>query len=463
MPSILVLGGGICGLASAMMLARDGHDVTVLERDPAPVPDSPPEAWESWDRAGVTQFRQPHYLAPAGFGLLASELPELPDELLRAGARHVELLAWMPPWIEDREPRPGDERLQTITARRPVMELAVARAAASEPGVDLRRGVEVSELLTRSLDGVPHVEGVRTAAGDELRADLVVDAMGRRSPLARLLREAGADDLFEHAEDSGFMYYTRYFEGELPQMRSAPITPVGTLTALTLPSDNRTWSVTLIGSAGDQPLKRLRHEDCWTRVVRALPLHAHWLEGDPTSEVLAMAGIIDRVRSLVVDGQPVATGVALLADARMCTNPSVGRGITLGLMHARRLREVVHERLAEGPRAFAEAWEADTAEHVLPWYDETVGADRDRLLEIEALRAGREPTGLDSPTAGLLAAARLDPDMFRAMLEWRGCLALPRDILARPGLAERIAELTDGVAPPPLPGPDREQLLALVG
>ena len=36
MPRITVLGAGVCGLAAAMLLARDGHDVTVLERDPAP-------------------------------------------------------------------------------------------------------------------------------------------------------------------------------------------------------------------------------------------------------------------------------------------------------------------------------------------------------------------------------------------------------------------------------------------
>ncbi len=35
MPSIVMIGGGIAALTTAMLLADDGHKVTVLERDPA--------------------------------------------------------------------------------------------------------------------------------------------------------------------------------------------------------------------------------------------------------------------------------------------------------------------------------------------------------------------------------------------------------------------------------------------
>src|ERR1700677_1293923 len=64
MSKILVLGGGIVGLSTAMMLARRGHDVTVFERDSKPLPASPEDAWQGWERRSVAQFRQPHYLHP---------------------------------------------------------------------------------------------------------------------------------------------------------------------------------------------------------------------------------------------------------------------------------------------------------------------------------------------------------------------------------------------------------------
>jgi glycine/D-amino acid oxidase-like deaminating enzyme len=40
MADVLVLGGGICGLATAILLVRDGHAVTVVERDAEPLPES---------------------------------------------------------------------------------------------------------------------------------------------------------------------------------------------------------------------------------------------------------------------------------------------------------------------------------------------------------------------------------------------------------------------------------------
>ena len=61
MARILVLGGGMCGLSAGMMFTRDGHEVTVFERDAAVVPESAEEAWEQWTRSAA-----PHSMRPCG-------------------------------------------------------------------------------------------------------------------------------------------------------------------------------------------------------------------------------------------------------------------------------------------------------------------------------------------------------------------------------------------------------------
>ena len=73
----LMVGGGVAGLSAAMLLARDGHDVTLLERDPAPAPHDADTAWRDWDRRGVNQFRLLHFFQPRFRELMATELPEV--------------------------------------------------------------------------------------------------------------------------------------------------------------------------------------------------------------------------------------------------------------------------------------------------------------------------------------------------------------------------------------------------
>jgi 2-polyprenyl-6-methoxyphenol hydroxylase-like FAD-dependent oxidoreductase len=293
---ILVLGAGVCGLAAGMLLGRDGHDVVVLERDTDPVPESLDEAWERWRRAGVAQFRQPHYLHARACHVLDAELPDVRDALSAAGA-----LRFDPSLRRHIERRAGDERFITLTARRPTLELVVARAAASEPRMDVRRGVAVAGLTAHDLSDIPHVVGVRTESGEELRADLVVDAMGRRSPLPKWLHEIRAVPLHEETEDSGFVYYTRYFrsrEGRQPQPRDRLLAAIGSVSILTLPGDNDTWSVTVFGSSRDRALTQLRDSSRWSAVLAACPLQAHWLDGEPITEILPMAGVLDRHRRL---------------------------------------------------------------------------------------------------------------------------------------------------------------------
>ena len=470
MAEVVVLGGGVCGLATALLLARDGHEVSVLERDHEPVPDSVDDAWSSWARGGVVQFRQPHFLQPRVRQVLDADLPDVRDALIAAGAVRSDPLTRMPPTITDRAPRAGDDRLASVTARRPTTEWVFAGVAENEPRVTLRRGVEAVGLTTRLLDGIPHVTGVRTSSGEELQADLVVDATGRSSRLPRLLRDAGAAPLYEEAEDSGFIYYTRYFrsvDGSRPEPRTPRLlTAVGSFSILTLPSDRDTWSVTLFISSGDGPLKRLRKVDSWTATVAACPLHAHWLDGEPISDVLPMGGVLDRYRRLAVDGRPVATGLALVADAWACTNPSLARGLALGLAHAARLRDLARSHL-DDPREFADAWDALTEAEFTPWYRATVAVDRGRVAEMRALRDGDEPPKLSDATAALRArfplAASRDADLYRAYMEIVGCLTLPDDVFARNGVADRILELTEPGEREQPPGPSRPELLELLG
>jgi 2-polyprenyl-6-methoxyphenol hydroxylase-like FAD-dependent oxidoreductase len=465
---VVVLGAGICGLFGGLLLARDGHDVTLLERDAGAVPDAHEAAWTDWSRDGVVQFRQAHFLQPRGRAILESELPDVFAALTAAGAYRFDVLSIMPPTITDRDPRPGDDRLVTLTARRPVLERVLAHAAADQDGLDVRRGVAVSGLMTEAYDGVAHVAGVVTGTGERLPADLVVDAMGRRSPMRGWLAELAGAPIHEESDEAAFIYYTRFFrsrEGGLPPFRSAPLTPLGSFTILVLPGDNDTWCVTLYSAAGDRPLKQLRHAERWEAVVAACPAHVQWLGGEPITGVLPIGGIADRYRRLVADGRPAVTGVALLGDAWACVNPSSGRGMSIGMLHAQALRDLARDEI-EDPAELVLRWDAVTEAQVTPWYRDTVNEDRKRLRELEALRRGEPPPRADGAAAAIAAALPAaiaqDPDVFRAFAETRACVATLDEVLARPGMAERILALGDGHDAMLAPGPDREQLLALL-
>ena len=190
MANVIVVGGGIAGLCGSMLLARDGHQVRLLERDPDS-PTTPEEAWDSWRRRGVNQFNMLHYFLPRFREVVETELPELATALEMNGALRLNFVSAAPDEITG-GPRPGDERFTVLTGRRPVVEAVIARLAAAEPNIEVMRGVAVRGLLANGSDGVPHVAGVVTDAGEELRADLVVDASGRRSQLPAWLAALGA-------------------------------------------------------------------------------------------------------------------------------------------------------------------------------------------------------------------------------------------------------------------------------
>ncbi|MFD6157362.1 alpha/beta fold hydrolase [Nocardia sp. NPDC060256] len=468
---ILVLGGGIVGLTAAMLLARDGHRVTVLDKDAGSAGSEPESAWEQWRRPGVNQFRHPHLMLPSGYHLLVRELPDAVEALTASGARPHNMLdgTYKVAAIGGRVP--GDERFDTLAARRPVIEEGLGAAAARTPGLTIRRGTPVTGLLTDgAAGGVPRVVGVLTGHGEEIRADLIIDALGRNSPTSKLLTDIGATEPAQQRQETGFLAYSRYFrstDGSLPAQPAWPLEHHDSLTMITIPGDAGTWAVALFVAGRDRALRALSEPATWQRAAALYPDMAHWASaGEPITGVLAMSGIEAKHRSLVVDGRPVVTGLVSVGDAWATTNPIFGMGITMGMFHAELLRDVVRELDIDDKEKLALRFDEVTDAKLEPVYQAVAEWDHHRLAQIDGDIAG-VPYETDHPGWNLrqaMEAAKLkDPEVMRGFSDIGSMLRGADEVLATPGLQDRIIELGAGAARYPESGPSRAELLAVVG
>lgn len=466
MAEIVVIGAGLIGLSTALLLARDGHRVRVLEKDPTPPP-ATSRAWDGWDRPGVAQFQLLHVMLPRWHAEMHRELPEVVDELIAAGGVQFNILHELPTcWTGGT--RSTDSRFGTVTARRPVLEAVIARVAERTEGVQIDRGEAVTGLITRGTggSGIPQVAGVLTQSRT-LRADLIIDASGRRSAVPALVEAIGAARPQQTRADSGFIYYVRHFRGAgtdvvTPAVTATLLSHFDSVSLLTLPCDNDTWGVGFVVSSADKPARALHEDGTWRRALELYPEQAKWAHGEPIGGVRAFAGAEDRTTSYLRHGVPVVTGVVPVGDAWACTNPSLGRGASVGLIHARVLRDTLRAESISSPDGFTLAFDEATRREVVPLFDAAVAFTGHRLAEIEADIAGvpyrTAEVGWNIGTA-LYAAAHRNPDVLRAYLDVASALALPEQTLAGPGLIEKVMALAMNTPRYFLPGPSRAELL----
>jgi hypothetical protein len=179
-----------------------------------------------------------------------------------------------------------------------------------------------------------------------------------------------------------------------------------------------------------------------------------------------MASTANTTRSYVIDGVPCATGLVPVGDAWGFTNPSVGRGITLGLKHAVGVAPAIAEHL-DKPAEMALAWDRVTEEVAMPWHRSTVEIDRIRGPEVEASRLGL-PDPHDADDVGVAgarafcSAIHYDAGLLAQFGEVMSCMTLAPDVIARPGVFERVIEVASQNPPYVTPGPDRRRLEELL-
>ena len=182
---------------------------------------------------------------------------------------------------------------------------------------------------------VPRVVGVRTDGGD-LAADLVVDA-GGRPPAGR----TGSPRRGRAAGRGAGRLRVRLLLPALP--RPAPAEAGATRCS---PTTRRSRCSRCPPTTA--PRARARHQLPGPGAARAArprpgrrrsarhPAAAHWLDGEPITDSRSAAS---RTGGAPSSRRPVVTGLVAVGDAWACTNPSLGRGISIGALHARVLRD----------------------------------------------------------------------------------------------------------------------------
>ena len=203
----IVAGGSIAGLLAARVLADHFERVTVLERDVI--------GGRAEPRTGVPQGRHVHALLLRGRMIIETLFPDITSDLCDRGAMLLDAgedIAWHHSggW----RTRP-DFSFRILSMSRPLLEGMIAQRVRELPNVTIVEGARIGGLVG---DGNGRIAGIRLHGSEEngsettVRADLVVDALGRGSRMSRWLADLGMPTPRTELLPAQVAYATRLFE-----------------------------------------------------------------------------------------------------------------------------------------------------------------------------------------------------------------------------------------------------------
>jgi 2-polyprenyl-6-methoxyphenol hydroxylase-like FAD-dependent oxidoreductase len=435
---VAVIGLGPAGLLMGAGLARRGHQVVAVERDPGPA------AGGSWPRRGVMQFHHAHAFRHQVVQVLEQELPEALPRWLAAGAEPVQLS------LPD-----GSQVPMGMRSRRATFEHALRTAALGQPGLQPHRG-HVEAVICHNGQAA----GIRVD-GSELAADLVIDASGRAGRVTRSLRPAAVS-----GGPCGIAYVDRQYRlhpGTAPGPLANPIAWQADLDgyqAIIFVHERGTFSVLLVRPSADPVLAQLRHEPAFAAACQAIPGLADWVDpgrARPITPVLPGGPLLNAYRGQTgPDGNLALPGLVFVGDAVATTTPTFGRGITTTFWQARQLLQLIDEHGAD-TAAIGESFDAWCAGQIKPWVDDHVHMD-----ECTRRRWAGQDVDLSQPLPSdlILAAAQADPGIFGATFGYLGMTALPASLRAVEPRARAL--YATGWRPSVAPGPTRDELARII-
>jgi len=419
-------------------LARRGHAVTIIDRDPGPGPDG------RWPRRGVMQFHHAHAFRGPVAEALIQELPDAYDRWLGAGAEPIKL------------PTPGGaEAFMGVRSRRLTFERALRETAMAQKGLKIRQG-HVDGVSSRrgKADGI-WVDGLH------LSAHLVIAASGRTGRVTKALRPPPAS-----GGSCGIAYVDRQYqlhEGAEPGPLVNAIAWQATFDGyqvIIFVHEQGIFSVLLVRPTKDPGLVALRHQAAFEAACRAIPGLSDWTDPDRSraiSAVLPGGTLMNYYRGQTgPDGRLAMPGLIFAGDSVCTTTPNFGRGVATSLMQAQQLLNDLEED-REDLVTVGEHFDAWCEENMKPWVDDHI-----RMDESQRRRWEGEDVDLSDrlPSDLIMAAGEVDTEIQSALGPYLAMEAGPSSLDAVEPRAHAV--YAAGWRPHLPPGPSRRELAAIV-
>ena len=316
---VVIVGARAAGAATALLLARHGHDVVVVDRDTFP---SDTVSTHQLARPGVVQLNR--------WGLL--------DAVLDSGAPAIRQVTFTAAGESITRPVKDSAGVDLLVApRRYILDTIVAEAAA-DAGASLRYGVTVDGVRFDQNGRAAGVYGHdESGAPIELSARLVIGADGLGS---RIAREVGAGIIEDRGASSAAQY--AYFDG-LPWNGIELVVADRALSGV-FPTHHGQACIWICGPTADAHAFRrtatTRAEAFTTYLRRTAPELADRLRaGRLVSPVTGMMRAPNHIR------RSHGPGWALVGDAGYHKDPVTGHGLSDAYRDAELLADALHEAL----------------------------------------------------------------------------------------------------------------------
>ena len=367
----IIIGARCAGSPLAMLLARKGHRVLLVDKATFPS-----------DTISTHHIHQPGVARLARWGLLdkvrASNCPPTTEIKFDVG-----------PFALAGTPPPAGGQREAYAPRRRVLDKILADAAA-EAGAELREGFSVEEL-TAEGGTVTGIRGRdRRGARVVEKARVVVGADGARSLVAR---EAGAPVY----HDRGMLtcnYYSYWSGVELGGVEIYPRS--GGMVVADKTNDGLTMVVVVRPKVAFDRVRSGVEAEFMRALDECAPSLAERVRSGRREERFAGSGFLPNFFR-----KPYGPGWALVGDAGYVKDPVTAQGITNSFSHAEMLAEALDESLS-GRREMGEAlagYEARRNREVMAMFEHTcrlasLAPPEPAMVELlEALRGNEVETG----------------------------------------------------------------------